>query len=77
MLLLRRQQPIPSGFTVKRHADDYAWAMELLKLKPSVMEYNSAGGPIGQWPAADLAQGLTLCLALLLTPILVRRSSTG
>lgn len=32
MLLLSRRQAIPSGFTVERHADDYAWAMELLEL---------------------------------------------
>jgi len=45
------------------------------------MECNSAGGPIGQWPAAkrpNLAQGLTLCLALFtaLAPIPVWPSST-
>jgi hypothetical protein len=43
MLLLSGRQPILSGFTVERHADDYAWAMELLEWKPSVMECNSAG----------------------------------
>ena len=31
LLLLSRQQPIPSGFSVERHAADYAWAMELLE----------------------------------------------
>ncbi|HZC84314.1 MAG TPA: alpha/beta hydrolase [Rubrobacter sp.] len=67
MLLLSRRQPIPSGFTVERHADDYAWAMELLEWEPSVIECNSAGGPIGQWLAVkrpDLVQRLILSCTL-------------
>jgi pimeloyl-ACP methyl ester carboxylesterase len=67
MLLLSRRQPIPSGFTVERHAGDYAWAMELLEWEPSVIECNSAGGPIGQWLAVkqpDLVRGLILSCTL-------------
>ena len=67
MLLLSRRQPIPRGFTIERHADDYAWAMELLEWGPSVIECNSAGGPIGQWLAVkrpDLVRGLILSCSL-------------
>ncbi len=67
MLLLSRRQPIPHGFTIEQHAEDYAWAMEHLGWGPSVIECNSAGGPIGQWLAVrrpDLVRGLILSVSL-------------
>lgn len=67
MLLLSRRQPIPPGFGVEEHADDYLWAVKRLGWGPSVFECNSAGGPIGQWIAAkdpDLAHGLILSCTL-------------
>lgn len=67
MLLLSRRQPIPPGFGVEEHADDYVWAMKQFGWGPSVLECNSAGGPIGQWLAAkhpDLARGLILSCTL-------------
>lgn len=67
MLLLSRRQPTPHGFTVEQHADDYLWAMERLEWVPSVIECNSAGGPIGQWLAIkrpDLVRGLIMSVSL-------------
>lgn len=67
MLLLSRRQPVPRGFAVDRHADDCLWAMERLGWGPSLVECNSAGGPIGQWLAIkrpDLVRGLILSVSL-------------
>jgi pimeloyl-ACP methyl ester carboxylesterase len=67
MLLVSRRQPIPQGFTVEQHAGDYARAMESLGWGASVIECNSAGGPIGQWLAVrrpDLVRGLILSCTL-------------
>ncbi len=67
MLLLSRRQPTPRGFTVEQHAEDYLWAMEHLGWGPSVIECNSAGGPIGQWLSIkqpDLVRGLILSVSL-------------
>jgi hypothetical protein len=44
MLILSRQ-PIPAGFTMAQHADDYIYAMEHLGWEPSIVECNLAGGP--------------------------------
>lgn len=63
LLLISRRQPIPRGFQVRQHAEDYIHAIEHIGWGPSVWECVSAGGPIGQWVAAtrpDLVQGLVL-----------------
>lgn len=67
MLLVSRRQPIPHGFTLEQHADDYARAMESLGWGASVIECNSGGGPIGQLLAVrrpDLVRGLILSCTL-------------
>lgn len=67
LLYLSRRQPIPDGFTVEQHADDYIYACEQLGWSRGVLECNSAGGPIGQWIAAkrpDLLHGLILSCTL-------------
>jgi pimeloyl-ACP methyl ester carboxylesterase len=63
LLILGRREPIPSGFGVEEHADDYLHAVERLGWGPSVWECISAGGPIGQCVARqrpDLVRGLIL-----------------
>lgn len=67
MLLLSRRQPIPPGFTAEQHADDCLWAAERLGWGPSVVECNSAGGPIGQWVATkrpEMVRALILSCSL-------------
>jgi pimeloyl-ACP methyl ester carboxylesterase len=63
LLILGRREPIPSGFGVEEHADDYLRAVERLGWGPSVWECISAGGPIGQCVARqrpDVVRGLIL-----------------
>ena len=63
LLILGRREPIPPGFTVADHADDYVNAVDQLGWEPSVWECTSAGGPIGQqaaWRRPDLVRGLIL-----------------
>ena len=63
LLILGRREPIPSGFGVEDHANDYLGAVERLGWRPSVWECISAGGPIGQCAARyrpDLVRGLIL-----------------
>jgi pimeloyl-ACP methyl ester carboxylesterase len=63
LLILGRREPIPSGFGVEEHADDYLRAFERLGWGPSVWECISAGGPIGQCVARqrpDVVRGLIL-----------------
>jgi pimeloyl-ACP methyl ester carboxylesterase len=67
ILYLSRRQPIPDGFTVEQHADDYLHAVEQLRWQPALWECNSGGGPIGQWVAVkrpDLVRGLVLSCTL-------------
>src|SRR4051812_25267838 len=61
LLILGRRDPIPSGFGVEKHADDYLHAVERLGWGPSIWECISAGGPIGQCVARlrpDIVRGL-------------------
>jgi pimeloyl-ACP methyl ester carboxylesterase len=63
LLIVGRREPIPSGFGVEEHADDYLRAVERLGWGPSVWECISAGGPIGQCVARrrpDVVRGLIL-----------------
>lgn len=63
LLILGRREPIPSGFGVEAHADDYLSAVERLGWRPSIWECISAGGPIGQCVARrrpDVVRGLIL-----------------
>jgi pimeloyl-ACP methyl ester carboxylesterase len=67
ILALSRRQPIPPGFGLERHADDYARAVDALGWGASVWEAVSAGGPIAQWVAIkrpDLVRGLILTVTL-------------
>lgn len=67
VLVLSRRQPIPIGYTVEQHAEDYMLALVRLGQTPTVVECNSAGGPIGQWLAVkrpDLVRGLILSSTL-------------
>jgi 3-oxoadipate enol-lactonase len=67
MLLVSRRQPIPQDFTVEQNTRDCARTMESLGWGPSVIECNSAGGPIGQWLVIrrpDLVRGLILSCTL-------------
>jgi pimeloyl-ACP methyl ester carboxylesterase len=67
LLVLGRREPIPSGFGVEEHADDYVEAAERLGWEPSIWECISAGGPIGQWAALrrpDLVRGLILASSM-------------
>lgn len=63
LLILGRREPIPPGFGIADHADDYVHAVERLCWLSSVWECTSAGGPIGQQIARrrpDLVRGLIL-----------------
>jgi pimeloyl-ACP methyl ester carboxylesterase len=63
LLILGRREPIPSGFGVEEHAEDYLGAVERLGWGPSIWECISAGGPIGQCAARrrpDVVRGLIL-----------------
>ena len=63
LLILGRREPIPSGFSVEEHADDYLRAVDRLGWRPSIWECISAGGPIGQCVARwrpDVVRGLIL-----------------
>lgn len=51
LLVLSRRQPIPPDFTLEQHAEDMIWLIEKMGWGASVLETNSAGGPIGQWMA--------------------------
>ncbi len=67
MLLLSRRQPFPEGFTMEQQAEDMLYAMEQLGWPPSVLELNSAGGPVGQWMAVkrpEQVKGLILSCTL-------------
>jgi pimeloyl-ACP methyl ester carboxylesterase len=67
MLVLSRRQPIPAGFSVEQHAADMLYAVDKLGWPPSVLELNSAGGPIGQVMAVKNPQqvpGLILSVTL-------------
>lgn len=67
ILLLSRRQPIPPGFSMAQHADDTIYGIEALGWPPSVLECNSAGGPVGQWIAVkrpDRVRGLILSVSL-------------
>jgi pimeloyl-ACP methyl ester carboxylesterase len=67
ILYLSRRQPIPEGYSVERHADDYLWALAQLGWGPGFVECNSAGGPVGQWLAVkrpELVRGLILSCTL-------------
>ena len=71
MLALCRRDPIPAGHRVEDYAQDYIRALEQLALGPVVLECSSAGGPIGQWLAAerpDLIRGLVLSSTLHTVP---------
>ena len=63
LLFVSRRFPLPPGYSLQRHADDVAWAMQQLNWEPSIWEVNSVGGPIGQWAAVQhpaLVKGLIL-----------------
>jgi 3-oxoadipate enol-lactonase len=63
LLILGRREPIPLGFGVEEHADDYLRAVERLGWRSSIWECISAGGPIGQCVARrrpDVVRGLIL-----------------
>ena len=67
VLVLSRRQPIPPHFRQDQHAGDLLWALEQLQWGPTVLECNSAGGPVGQWMAVrrpDLIRGLILSSTL-------------
>lgn len=67
ILYLSRREPIPSGYTMEQHAEDYLWAMQKEGWGPTLLECNSGGGPIGQWIAVkrpDLIRGLILSCTL-------------
>ena len=67
MLLLSLRQAILRGFTIEKHADDCLWAVERLGWEFSVVECNSAGGPIGQWVATkrpELVRALIISCSL-------------
>ncbi len=67
ILYISRRQPIPSGWSVEQHANDYISAIEQLGWGPAIFECNSGGGPIGQWIAVkrpDLVRGLILTCTL-------------
>jgi pimeloyl-ACP methyl ester carboxylesterase len=76
ILALSRRQPIPPGYRMDQHADDMIWAWERLNWGPTILECNSAGGPVGQWMAVkwpDLVRGLILSCTLHYTPEHTRR----
>jgi pimeloyl-ACP methyl ester carboxylesterase len=67
LLLLSRRQPFPEGFTMEQQAEDMLYAIEKLGWPASVLELNSAGGPVGQWMAVkrpDWVKGLILSCTL-------------
>ncbi len=67
LLLLSRRQPVPHGFTVEQHAEDFIRGMEERGWSGALLECNSGGGPIGQWIAVkrpDLVRGLVLSCTL-------------
>lgn len=67
MLIVSRRIPIPANFSIEGHADDFIWLLEKLQWGPTILECNSAGGPVGQWMAIkrpDLVRGLVLASTL-------------
>ena len=68
VLYISRRDPLPAGFSLADQAADVIWTMERLGWDGSLIEAQSAGGPVGQLVAAmrpDLA------------PVLVLASSAG
>jgi pimeloyl-ACP methyl ester carboxylesterase len=67
LLVLSRRHPFPSGFNMQQQADDMINAIDHLGFAKTVVECNSAGGPVGQWIAVkrpDLVAGLILSVTL-------------
>ncbi|MBU0956499.1 MAG: alpha/beta hydrolase [Spirochaetes bacterium] len=67
ILLLSRRHPLPLGHSFSQQAADTVYAMERLGFGGSILECNSAGGPIGQCIAVsrpDLVAGLVLSVTL-------------
>ncbi len=63
LLVLGRREPFPASRDLEKQADDWIFAIERLGWPPSVLECNSAGGPVGQIIAVrrpDLVRGLVL-----------------
>ncbi len=63
LLVLGRRRPFPVSCDLERQASDWIAAIERLGWPPSVLECNSAGGPVGQIIAVrrpDLVRGLVL-----------------
>ena len=53
LLAISRRHPLPAGYSLEQYAADFFWAIERLGWGPAVLECNSAGGPIGQYMAAE------------------------
>ncbi|MHB1132913.1 MAG: alpha/beta fold hydrolase [Chloroflexota bacterium] len=78
MLVMSRRHPLPDAWPVERQAEDYAWALERLGWGRTLVECNSAGGPVGQWLAVqrpELVAGLILSSTL--HRIATRTASVG
>ena len=48
ILVLSRRDPIPEGWSMAQHAEDMFFALDRLNWGPTLLECNSAGGPVGQ-----------------------------
>ncbi len=67
LLVLSRRDPIPEGWSMAQHAVDMFFALDRLNWGPTLLECNSAGGPVGQQMAVlrpELIQGLVLSCTL-------------
>jgi pimeloyl-ACP methyl ester carboxylesterase len=67
ILVLSRRHPLPRGHSIERQADDLIHAIDQLGVAGTVLECNSAGGPVGQFIAAkrpDMVAGLVLSVTL-------------
>jgi pimeloyl-ACP methyl ester carboxylesterase len=67
LLVLSRRHPFISGCGMEAQANDMICAIDKLGFSGTVVECNSAGGPVGQWLAAkrpDLVAGLVLSVTL-------------
>jgi pimeloyl-ACP methyl ester carboxylesterase len=67
LLVLSRRHPFVGDCGMEAQANDMICAMDKLGFSGTVVECNSAGGPVGQWLAAkrpDLVAGLVLSVTL-------------
>jgi pimeloyl-ACP methyl ester carboxylesterase len=67
LLVFSRRQPLPAGFGLEGHARDLLWLLEQLSWPPTLLECNSAGGPVGQLAARERpgqVRGLVLSCTL-------------